>query len=252
VHDTTSDDVVLFPESILLATHKDDLAELRAAFARASRRNRRTRAESLDINITNERVLAEAMRERGRDWSEVRPEWGLARNAAFIAAPRARTQRINLEGRAFLHEYDWQRDADFSALETILTAPMVVAHWINLQYYASTVDPERFGSGDKTLHNVVGGTIGLYEGAGGDLRIGLAKQSVHDGTDWVHEPLRLMVYVEAPESAIDAVIAKHPTVQALVEHEWLFLHRIDSADSGVHLRRQDGWEEVARVTARRM
>jgi len=252
VHDTTTDDVVMYPEPMLLATHADDLAELRAAFARSSRRNRRARAESLGLEVTNDRVLGETMRERGRDWSEVRPEWGLARNAAFIAAPRARTRRIDLQGRAFLHEYDWQRDAGFAALELILTAPMVVANWINLQYYGSTVDPERFGSGDKTLHNVVGGTLGVYEGAGGDLRIGLAKQSVHDGTDWVHEPLRLSVYVEAPAYAIDDVIAKHPTVRALVENEWLFLHRIDSVDSGVHLRGSNGWEEVARITAQRV
>jgi len=252
VHDTTTDDVVLYPEPTLLATHADDLAELRAAFARSSRRNRRARAATLGLEVSNDRLLSETLRQRGRDWSEVRPEWGLAGNAAFIAAPRPRTRRIDLQGRAFLHEYDWQRDAGFAALELILTAPMVVANWINMQYYASTVDPERFGSGDKTLHNVVGGTLGVYEGAGGDLRIGLAKQSVHDGTDWVHEPLRLSVYVEAPADAIDQIIAKHPSVQALVENEWLFLHRIDSIDSGVHLRRHHGWEEVARVTARRV
>jgi uncharacterized protein YbcC (UPF0753/DUF2309 family) len=243
---------VLYPEPVLLATHADDLAELRAAFARSSRRNRRARAETLGVEVPNDRALAESLRARGRDWSEVRPEWGLARNAAFIAAPRARTRRIDLQGRAFLHEYDWQRDTEFAVLELILTAPMVVANWINMQYYGSTVDPERFGSGDKTLHNVVGGTLGVYEGAGGDLRIGLAKQSVHDGTDWVHEPLRLSVYIEAPASAIDDIIARQPTVKALVENEWLFLHRIDSTDSGVHLRRPDGWEEVARITARRV
>jgi len=82
-------------------------------------------------------------------------------------------------------------------LEAILTAPMVVTNWINMQYNASTVTPELFGSGDKVLHNVAGGNLGVYEGAGGDLRIGLALQSVHNGTDWVHQPLRLSVLVEA-------------------------------------------------------
>lgn len=251
VHDTVSDDVTLYPEQALPTTHADDLAELRAAFARAARRNRRGRSGALGLAIPNERLLAESMRARGLDWSEVRPEWGLARNAAFIAAPRTRTRRINLEGRAFLHEYDWHRDEGFAVLETILTAPMVVAHWINMQYFASTVDPERFGSGDKTLHNVVGGTIGVYEGAGGDLRIGLARQSVHDGTDWVHEPLRLNVFIEAPAEAIEGIIAKHETVRALVENAWLFLHRIDPTDSAVYRRDAAGWVEVARAMARR-
>ena len=251
VHDTTTDDVTLYPEASLLASHAEDLAELREALARAARANRRARAVSLGLDFKDEQVLADVVRERALDWSEVRPEWGLVRNAAFIAAPRARTRRINLHGRAFLHEYEWQRDKEFAVLESILTAPMVVANWINLQYFASTVDPERFGSGDKTLHNVVGGNVGVYEGGGGDLRIGLAKQSVHDGTDWVHEPLRLAVYVEAPASAIDSIIEKHSIVRALVEHEWLFLHRIDSSNSSVHVRRTVGWEEVARITARR-
>lgn len=250
VHDTVSDDVTLYADAALQETHADDLAELRAAFARAARRNRRGRSRGLGLDIPDERLLAESMRARGLDWSEVRPEWGLARNAAFIAAPRTRTRRINLEGRAFLHEYDWHRDEGGAVLESILTAPMVVANWINMQYFASTVDPERFGSGDKTLHNVVGGTLGVYEGAGGDLRIGLARQSVHDGADWVHEPIRLNVFVEAPAEAIESVMAKHETVRALVEHAWLFLHCIDPTDSTVYRRDPNGWQEVARVTAR--
>jgi uncharacterized protein YbcC (UPF0753/DUF2309 family) len=98
-----------------------------------------------------------------------------------VAAPRARTRGLDLSGRCFLHDYDWTRDAGFGVLELIMTAPMVVASWINLQYYGSSVDPAAFGSGDKTLHNVVGATIGVLEGNGGDLRVGLPWQSVHDG-----------------------------------------------------------------------
>ena len=55
----------------------------------------------------------------------------------------------------------------------LLTAPVVVANWINLQYYASTVEPDQYGSGNKLLHNVVGGDLGVFEGNRGDLRIGL-------------------------------------------------------------------------------
>ncbi len=62
-----------------------------------------------------------------------------------------------------------------------MTAPMVVTNWINLQYHASTVDNRRYGSGNKVLHNVVGGRLGVFEGNGGDLRIGLPLQSLHDG-----------------------------------------------------------------------
>ena len=55
----------------------------------------------------------------------------------------------------------------------ILTAPVVVASWISLQYYGSTVAPTSvFGAGNKLLHNVTGG-IGVVEGNGGLMRSGL-------------------------------------------------------------------------------
>ena len=79
-----------------------------------------------------------------------------------------------------------------------MTAPMVVTNWINMQYHASTVDNRRYGSGNKVLHNVVGGRIGVFEGNGGDLRIGLPMQSLHDGHTLRHAPLRLSVFIEAP------------------------------------------------------
>jgi uncharacterized protein YbcC (UPF0753/DUF2309 family) len=168
----------------------------------------------------------------------VRPEWALANNAAFIAAPRGRTVGANLSGRAFLHEYRWQDDDGFKILELIMTAPMIVANWINMQYYGSVVDNRRFGSGNKVLHNVVGGAIGVLEGNGGDLRVGLPMQSLHDGERWMHEPLRLSVFIEAPETAIEDVIARHDTVRQLVDNGWLHLFRI--REDGTVVRRGPG------------
>lgn len=190
-------------------------------------------------------ALKQALRVRSNDWAQTRPEWGLANNAAFIAAPRSRSQAIDLDGRCFLHDYQWQNDGDNSILELIMTAPMVVANWINMQYYASTVDNARYGSGNKVLHNVVGGHIGVFEGNGGDLRIGLPMQSLHDGHDWVHTPLRLSVFIEAPRERIEAVIARHEVVRQLVEHQWLGLFRIDSDSNAVESRVQAKWQRVA-------
>ena len=53
------------------------------------------------------------------------------------AAP-AHAAACNLAGRGFLHDYRWRQDEGFNVLELIMTAPMVVTHWINMQYYAST------------------------------------------------------------------------------------------------------------------
>ena len=80
------------------------------------------------------------------------------------------------------------------------------------------------------LHNVVGGHIGVFEGNGGDLRIGLSQQSVHDGKRWAHEPLRLTVVIDAPRRSIDAVINQHAVVKQLVDHGWLHLWRWEGAD----------------------
>jgi len=162
----------------------------------------------------------------------VRPEWGLAGNAAFIAAPRSRTRGRDFGGRAFLHSYEWREDTGFKVLELIMTAPMVVASWINLQYLGSTTDNRAFGCGDKTLHNVCG-QHGVLEGNAGDLRVGLPWQSLHDGRKLMHEPQRLNVVIEAPRAAVADVIAKHAMVRDLVQNGWLHLWLIDSLSGAV-------------------
>lgn len=42
--------------------------------------------------------------------------------------------------------------------------------------------------------------LGVFEGNGSDLRIGLSRQSLADGERWVHEPLRLTVVIDGPFS----------------------------------------------------
>lgn len=239
LHVTTTDDVRLFDLDELPASHEAELATLREQLRGAGLVARAERARRLGIEATDDATIEAAIRRRAGDWSEVRPEWGLARNAAFVIAPRTRTKELSLDGRAFLHEYVAERDEGFAVLELLLTAPLVVTHWINLQYYASTVEPRRYGSGNKVLHDVVGGTLGVFEGNGGDLRIGLPMQSVHDGTRFVHEPLRLSVFVEAPADAVDTILSKHAHVRALVENGWLHLFRLEG--DAVWRRHADGW-----------
>ncbi|MEO0326413.1 MAG: DUF2309 domain-containing protein, partial [Myxococcota bacterium] len=248
LHDTTTDEVTLHDTDLLGEAHSADVAALRDALRVAGQRTRQERAPRLGLAPEQRRsddALLRALHQRARDWSEVRPEWGLAGNASFLVAPRERIRHLDLEGRAFLHDYRAEEDGEgYPVLKQILTAPMVVTHWINFQYYASTVDPARFGSGNKVLHNVVGGTLGVFEGNGGDLRIGLPLQAVHDGTDFVHEPLRLSVFVEAPREAIDGVIAAHDVVRQLVDNGWLHLLQIDRTAETVRVRRRDGWQPL--------
>lgn len=223
-HDTTTDTVTLFDLEKVPATHRDDLQALMQSLTRASDRARRERA--VRLNAGGDPKLESSFVARSRDWSEVRPEWGLAGCAAFIAAPRHRSSALKLEGRVFLHDYDWRRDDEFRVLETVMTAPLVVANWISLQYYGSTVDNRVFGSGNKTLHNVVG-ALGVLEGNGGDLRVGLPWQSLHDGERLLHEPMRLTAFFEAPIEAMNLVIEKHENLRLLLDNGWLHLYALD-------------------------
>ena len=226
LHDTTTDTIHLHDEALVPLARQPDLARLRHLLVRAGEQTRIERAPRLGLNADSD--ITDQIKARATDWSQVRPEWGLANCASFIAAPRQRTHGLDLEGRAFLHSYDWQADAanGYPVLRLIMTAPMVVASWISLQYYGSAVDNRHFGAGNKLLHNAVG-SLGVLEGHGGDLRPGLPFQSVHDGSRLMHEPLRLNVIIEAPTDAIDTVIAHHADVAALIENQWLHLFAMD-------------------------
>jgi uncharacterized protein YbcC (UPF0753/DUF2309 family) len=221
LHDTTTDAVTLYADDHPSVPHRSDVRQVTAWLDAAGVISRGERALRLP-GAAGGRSLVR----RSRDWSQIRPEWGLAGAQAFIAAPRRRTAGKSLAGRAFLHDYEWQADREFAVLESILTAPVVVASWISLQYYGSTVAPQVFGGGNKLLHNVTGG-MGVVEGNGGVLRAGLSWQSIHDGEHYIHEPLRLSVCIEAPRAAMTEILKRHDALRALFDNRWLYLFALD-------------------------
>ncbi|MEO9483939.1 MAG: DUF2309 domain-containing protein [Ekhidna sp.] len=223
LHDTTTDAITTFNTDRLSSWHQKNLTKLNHAINIAGEASRHERASRMNVHgkDINKQVIS-----RSKDWSQVRPEWGLAGCSSFIVAPRERTENLNLGGKAFMHSYSWKNDKGFGVLELIMTAPMVVTSWINLQYYASTVDNKQFGSGNKTLHNVVGG-LGVLEGFAGDLRVGLPLQSVHDGQQFQHEPQRLNVIIEAPVDEMSRILEKHDSIRNLVDNQWIFLYAMN-------------------------
>lgn len=253
LHNTTTDEVTIFEDQAVPASHHSAVEDLRKALRTAGEIARQERSGSLGLDLEDGPApamairLREAILQRSRDWAQVRPEWGLAGNYAFIAAPRERTRQLKLDGRAFLHNYSDAQDAESKVLELIMCAPMVVANWINLQYFGSASNNALFGSGNKVLHNVVG-KLGVLEGNGGDLRTGLPWQSVHTGEDLAHLPLRLNVFIETTPERMDAILAKHAGVRELVENRWLHLHAMQpAADGGLAIaqRQPDGrWQAV--------
>jgi len=238
LHNTTTDDISRLGQTDYNRYEWQDW------LANASRAARELRLAGLRTASETDIETDAFYHQKSHDWGQVRPEWGLANNAAFIVAPRARTRHLDLEGRCFLHDYQWQTDTDFSTLELIITAPMVVTNWINLQYYASVTDNLKYGSGNKMLHNVVGGHIGVFEGNGGDLRIGLALQSLHDGQEWRHQPVRLGVYIAAPRKAIAAIIGRHEAIADLINNQWLFLFQLDEDTNNIWQFQQGQWRET--------
>lgn len=241
LHDTTTDDVTLHADGFSL----QQVARLNAArllLAKATKVARTERAMRLPG------ASAANIAQRAVNWAQVRPEWGLAGCATFIAAPRGVTASADFAGRAFLHSYDWQADKGFATLDMIIAAPVVVASWISMQYYGSSVAPHVFGGGNKLIHNVVGG-IGVLTGNGGTLRAGLPWQAVHDGGMLVHEPLRLSVMIEAPGEAILAVLARHPQVSALFDNGWMHLFALKGGEASARYRPGGRWEPLAATRA---
>ncbi len=230
-HDTTDDRFEVFNvnDSLELDSAQREIVEqLRRDLAAAGEIVRSQRLKRLPQSVIDS---FNSTGVRGFDWAQVAPEWGLAGNAAFIAAPRSLTKGLDLKGRTFLHSYEHSKDQSNAVLEIIMTAPLVVAQWINMQYYLSTVDNDVFGSGSKVIHNVVG-DFGVMRGASGDLQLGLPWQSVMaaDGTR-EHEPMRLLALIQAPRDAIDSVLAKHQSLADLVKNRWL---RLVALETGGH------------------
>ena len=234
-HDTTADVVRILDRDSIPADTVSLVDSLQRDLDVAGQRNALDRAQRLPGR-------ADRVRDRGRDWAQVRPEWGLAGNAAFVIGPRSMTAGHDLRGRSFLHSYVAERDPDGVALETIMTAPLVVAQWISSQYYFSTVEPDVFGAGDKMLHNPVGG-IGVVVGQSGDLAVGLPMQSVMLGEQRAHDPLRLLAIVQAPLERIEDIIVRNQGLRQLVDGQWIHVvARATDHDAWSFRSPGGGWE----------
>ncbi|WP_375596397.1 DUF2309 domain-containing protein [Algihabitans albus] len=242
-HNTTTDAVTLFDPEAGRSRHPEAFAKLQYDLARARAAASAERCRRLPAAGGDSLAAVDS---RAADWAQVRPEWGLARNAAFIVGHRDLTRGLDLEGRSFLHSYDWRSDMDGRALEVILTAPMVVAEWINTQYYFSTVDNVAYGAGSKITHNVVG-TFGVMQGNASDLMTGLPAQSVMSSDERLyHEPLRLMTVVEAPVARIEDIIRRNDILQTLFGNGWVALAALDPETGGLQRRGRNGtWQPAS-------
>ena len=246
-HDTTDDRVEILDRCDVPASHHGALADLVDALDRAGRANLAERGERLPGPPPRR------WRPRSSDPALTVADWGLVRCAAIVVGPRSLSAGLDLDRRVFLHSYRSDADPEGLVLEAIMTGPVVVAHWISAQYYFSTVDPLRFGAGSKLLTNVVE-RVGVCEGVGADLRIGLPLESVYFDGKAVHEPLRLLAVIDAPAPTVESVIARNPVLQRLFNNGWATLvARPAHGPDGFVVRDRGGvwspWEPPAELDA---
>ena len=234
-HNTTSDAVRL------LGTESDEADEALLGLRHDLEMARDTNSQwrCAQMGVPTKKPASRLTWLRSQDWAQARPEWGLARNAAFVIGPRACTKHVDLEGRCFLHSYDARKDPDGASLTAILTAPMVVAHWIYTHYLFSTLNNVAYGGGSKITKNITG-KIGIMQGNASDLMTGLPLQSVFSNDDApYHEPQRLMTVVFAPRAIIDPIIKTQPILQKLFGKGWTSLACIEPDKNQTYLLQRD-------------
>ncbi|QJD31459.1 DUF2309 family protein [Methylococcus geothermalis] len=164
---------------------------------------------------------------RSTDFSQARPELGHATHAAAFIGRRSISRGLFLDRRVFLISYDPTHDPEGRILEGILLAAGPVGAGINLEYYFSTVNNERYGCGSKVSHNVTG-LFGIMEGTASDLRTGLPRQMAE-----VHEAMRLQIVVEQTPEILAAIYRRQPPIRELVGNGWILLSAIHPEDGTI-------------------
>ncbi|NPB08707.1 MAG: DUF2309 domain-containing protein [Aquificae bacterium] len=243
-HDTTTDEVRFYDLEYLSPAGIKLFEKVIEDFRIAGKLTALERCRELPhSDCTDEEKAYREVLRNSVDWTQVRPEWGLSGNWAFVVGRRHLTEGLNLEGKVFLHSYDYRIDPKGFLLENILSGPMVVGEWINMEHFFSTVDNEHFGSGSKVYHNVVG-RFGVMTGNLSDLRTGLPAQTVLRGKEYYHNPVRLIVLVEAPLKLVETVVKRVWKVRELVNNGWVNLVVYDPEERRGYRFNRGNWEVV--------
>lgn len=232
--DTCTSTVTWFDTEGIPAGHRGEFDSFRRLAVLAGGLDARERCRRFD-SVPGDVSEAEALRRvegRAADLAQVRPEYGHAGNAVCVVGRRSLSRGLFLDRRSFLVSYDPRADRDGAILERTLAAVGPVCGGINLAYLFSRVDPLGYGAGTKLPHNITG-LIGVMDGHASDLRTGLPFQGVD-----IHEPVRLLIVVDAAPERIAAVLERLPAVRRMVANRWVQLVAWDPASGAMSI--QDG------------
>jgi uncharacterized protein len=219
LHDTADDAVTLYDLEYLPVGHADAFQRAHDALDAARRESaaeRCRRFENAPLGISPDDALRH-VQGRASHLAQPRPEYGHCTNAVCIVGRRSISRGLHLDRRSFLVSYDPTADVDATILTRILAAVGPVGAGISLEYYFSSVDNEKFGCGTKLPHNVTG-LVGVMSGHQSDLRTGLPLQMVE-----IHEPMRLLLIVDASTEALLTVASRVAEVAELVVNAWVQL-----------------------------
>jgi uncharacterized protein YbcC (UPF0753/DUF2309 family) len=222
-HNTCNEDITWYDLDDLPPASRPAFDQLKGELDQAQRWSAHERCRRL-ASAPRAPELPEALAHiagRAADFSQARPELGHATNAAAIVGRRALSRGAFFDRRVFLISYDPTQDPDGTLLEGILLAVGPVGAGINLEYYFSTVNNERYGCGTKVPHNVTG-LFGVMEGASSDLRTGLPRQMIE-----IHEAMRLQIVVEHTPEVLTAIYQRQPPLRELIGNRWLHVATLD-------------------------
>jgi uncharacterized protein YbcC (UPF0753/DUF2309 family) len=237
-HNTCDDSIVWYDLDMLPVALEAPLRELESVLRKACRAHALERCRRF-ASAPRRATPARAERHvtgRSHDLSQTRPELGHVANACAFIGRRSMSRGAFFDRRAFLISYDATQDPEGNILETILNAAGPVSAGINLEYYFSTVNNERLGCGTKVMHNITG-FLGVMDGGASDLRTGLPSQMIE-----IHEPMRLLIVIEARTDVVDAIYERQPVLRELIGNGWVRLAVKDPAAASIHLfSPRSGW-----------
>ena len=219
LHDTASDLMDYYDLSILNEANAAAHALNQVKFEKALDLNAKERSRRFSsIKTQNDiKVIRKEIQKRSVSLFEPRPELGHGTNALCLVGTRNISKGLFLDRRAFMNSYDYKTDLNGDALLGVMKPIPPVCGGINLEYYFSRVDNQKFGAGTKLPHNVLG-LIGVTNSSDGDLRPGLPLQMIE-----VHDPIRLLVIVEHFPEIVLKTIKILPELYEWFNNEWVHL-----------------------------
>ncbi|MEY3366854.1 MAG: hypothetical protein RI973_9 [Bacteroidota bacterium] len=219
MHDTASDLMDFYDEDVLTPANRERHAKNSHKMEIALDLNAKERSRRFASIKTKDDIkkIRKAIEKRSVSFFEPRPELGHGTNALCVVGRREMTKGLFLDRRAFMNSYDYRTDPEGKILAGVIRPLPPVCGGINLEYYFSRVDNQKFGSGTKLPHNVMS-LVGVTNSSDGDLRPGLPLQMIE-----VHDPIRLLIIVEHFPEVVLKTIQQMPDVYEWFENEWVHL-----------------------------